>query len=78
MSDVKDLPKNDVKTPIDSAVGKIREAATKEIQKNIEDTVKALFEARKVVRTLEEKLKSLGKEYEVEKSELADFLKSIK
>ena len=69
MSDVKDLSNNQAKTPLDSAVNKIREVATKEIQKNIEDTVKSLFEARKVVKTLESKLKSLGKEYEVEKTE---------
>lgn len=78
MSDVKDLPNNQSKSPVDSAVNKIREAATKEIQKNIEDTVKALFEAHRVVKTLEAKLKGLGKEYEVEKLELAEFLKSIK
>lgn len=81
MSEVEDINNknnNQNKNPLDTAVNKLREAATKELQKKIDDKAKAAYDADKIRSTLVAELKLLLKEQEVQKVELNDFLKGLK
>ena len=79
MPDVKDLPnKNKQKDPIESAINKIKETVSNEINKKIAEKIKAALDARQTYNTLKGEVITLIKEQEVSKGEINDLLKDLK
>lgn len=78
MTEITELKNEKKQTPVDSAINQLRENAVKDIQKKINEKVKAASEARKAYNTLIAEIKDLLKEQEVEKAELATLLGELK
>lgn len=66
------------KSPIDSAVNKIKEGIGQSTAKKIDEKVKAYHEAKKLLNTIKTDLQDLQKQKVVEDLELAELLKELK
>lgn len=78
MTDIKPADDKQKGNPIESAVNKIKESVSNDLNKKILDKVKEINSANKVAKTLKDQLKELVKENEVEKLELSELLKELK
>lgn len=79
MSDIKNIEDNKLpKNPAESAINKIKESVTSDLNKKILDKVKEIRHAQKIIITLKTEFKELIKESEMEKIELNDLLKELK
>lgn len=81
MSDVKEFENKDGKkaqNPIESAVNKLKEGLGKDLQKKIDEKIKAAMDARNIFRTLKAEIRELEKEKIAENLEFAEFVKEMK
>lgn len=80
MSDPTNINENQKqsKNPVDNALNRIKETASKELQNKVNDKVKAYHEAVKLVNTLKNDIKELMQEQAIQAKELSEIFAEFK